>query len=157
LAGICLDPAHGCVFITFAYRDDKKILRNNIIRFKTTLGTFALAPQSQVAFTDVFAPYESGPSHQIGSCRVDGEMLYVGVGDGFKSPLESQQIDSLLGKIIRMDLDGKPVPINPFYVDGDIQKARNYVWAYGLKIRLASPSPMTMSWLRTTACRYTGL
>jgi hypothetical protein len=31
-------------------------------------------------------------------------MLYVSVGDGFKSLLGSQQLDSPLGKILRMDL-----------------------------------------------------
>jgi glucose/arabinose dehydrogenase len=133
LAGICLEPKRGYVFITFAYQDDDKTLRNNIIRFTTTPGTFSIKPNSQRAFTDVFAHYEAGPSHQIGPCAVHDGMLYAGVGDGFKSPLGSQRLDVLLGKIIRMNLDGKPVPANPFYVDDDIRKARNYVWAYGLR------------------------
>lgn len=133
LGGICLEPSHGYVFITFAYQDDDKILRNNMIRFKTKPGTFEIRPGSERAFTDVFAPYESGPSHQIGECAVHNDVLYVSIGDGFKSPLNSQQLDSLQGKIIRMDLNGKPVPTNPFYADSDVQKARNYIWAYGLR------------------------
>jgi hypothetical protein len=32
-----------------------------------------------------------------------------------------------------MNLDGEPVRSNPFYVDDDINKARNYVWAYGFR------------------------
>ena len=32
-----------------------------------------------------------------------------------------------------MTLDGKPVSTNPFYLDEDIGKARNFVWAMGLR------------------------
>jgi glucose/arabinose dehydrogenase len=133
LGSICLDPAHGYVFATFAYQDKDKLLRNNIIRFETKPETFALKPDSQRAFTDVFKHYESGASHQIGGCAVHDDTLYVSIGDGFKSPLNGQRLNALLGKIIRMDLDGRPLPTNPFYQDDDIHKARNYVWAYGFR------------------------
>lgn len=133
LAGICLAPAQGYVFVTFAYQGEDKILRNNIVRFETEPETFALEPTSQQAFTDVFAPYESGPSHQIGTCKVHDDLLYVGIGDGYKTPAVSQQLDILLGKIARMDLNGKPVPANPFYRDDDVTEARDFVWAYGLR------------------------
>ncbi|MGH8502577.1 MAG: PQQ-dependent sugar dehydrogenase [Gammaproteobacteria bacterium] len=132
LAGICLAPRQGYVFITFTYQDDNKVLRNNVIRFKTAPRKFSVKPESRRAFTDVFAAYESGLSHQIGPCKVDDGMLYVSVGDGYKY-LGSQQLDTLRGKIIRMTLDGKPAPANPFYEDDDINKGRNYVWAYGLR------------------------
>jgi glucose/arabinose dehydrogenase len=133
LAGICLAPEQGYLFVTFAYQVQDGTLRNNIIRFETTPETFALKPRSQRAFTEVFAAYESGPSHQVGGCQVSNDMLYVGVGDGFKSHLGSQKLDTLQGKLIRMTLDGEPAPGNPFYVDDDIHKAANYVWAYGLR------------------------
>lgn len=132
LAGVCLDPMQGYVFVTFAYKDENGVLRNNVIRFKTTPGTFSVKPHAQQPFTEVFAPYESGLSHQIGPCQVHDRMLYISVGDGFNF-LNSQQLDNPLGKIIRMTLDGKPVPANPFYKNNDIQKARNYIWAYGLR------------------------
>lgn len=35
LAGICLDAAHGYVFVTFTYEDANGVLRNNIARFET--------------------------------------------------------------------------------------------------------------------------
>ncbi|MEW6144853.1 MAG: PQQ-dependent sugar dehydrogenase [Thermodesulfobacteriota bacterium] len=132
LAGICLDPANGYVFVTFAYHDENNILRNNIIRFQSKPGTFSLTPTSQLAFTDIFSSEISSVSHQIGPCQVYDNTLYVNVGNAMIDS-KSQDINSLLGKIIRMDLDGEPVRSNPFYTDDDTNKARNYVWAYGFR------------------------
>ncbi len=140
LAGICLDPVNGYVFVTFVYQDENNILRNNIARFDSTPGTFSLKPLSVTAFTEIFSREGSSPSHQVGPCQVSGGTLFVGVGDGFdvRYTLEhdyyrSQDENSLLGKILRMTLDGKPVKSNPFYADGDVSKARNYVWAVGFR------------------------
>src|SRR5215216_1759666 len=132
LAGICLAPEQGYVFVTFAYQDSQGVLRNNIVRFESKPQTFSLEPTGQMAFTDVFANYESAISHQIGSCQVANDFLYVSVGDG-RQTKESQNIDSLLGKILRLTLDGKPVPDNPFYDAGDAQKSADFVWSYGLR------------------------
>jgi Glucose / Sorbosone dehydrogenase len=140
LAGICLEPEHGYVFVTFAYQDQNKVLHNNIVRFDTKPGTFSVKPSSVTAFTDIFKNEGSSPSHQIGSCQIYDNMLYAGVGDGFDlrfsnehNYIRSQDINYLLGKILRMTLDGKPVKSNPYYVDDDVTKARNYVWAIGLR------------------------
>jgi hypothetical protein len=132
LAGTCLDPANGYVFVTFAYQDSNHILRNNIIRFQSEPGTFSVKPTSELAFTEIFSSEMTSPSHQIGPCQVYDGSLYVTVGDG-EMYSKSQNLDSLLGKIIRMKLDGKPVGSNPFYVDDDVKKSRNYVWAYGFR------------------------
>ncbi|MGH8502576.1 MAG: PQQ-dependent sugar dehydrogenase [Gammaproteobacteria bacterium] len=132
VGGICVAPKQGYVFVTFAYQDGEN-LRNNIIRFETTPGTFALKPKSQTAFTEVFAPYESGVSHQIGGCAISNGMLYVGVGDGWNSHLGAQRLNTFQGKVIRMTLDGEPAPDNPFYENDDIGRAANYIWAYGFR------------------------
>lgn len=139
MGGICLDPVHGYVFVTFLYNDASGRMRNNIVRYQTKPGTFGLTPDNVVAFTEVFANYESGLAHQIGACQVVDNQLFVGIGDGWQ-PYLAYDLDQMVGKIYRMSLDGKPLPDNPFYVDDDITKARNYVWAsgfrnpYGLKI-----------------------
>lgn len=140
LAGICLDPENGYVFVTFVYQDRDMVLRNNVARFDTVPGTFSLKPVSMTAFTDIFSKEGSSPSHQIGPCQVSDGSLFVAVGDGFDFIFleeidykRSQNPDSLLGKILRMTLDGKPVRSNPYYVDDDITKARNYVWAVGFR------------------------
>lgn len=132
LAGICLAPEQGYVFVTFAYQDSGGILRNNVVRFESEPHTFSLESTGQTAFTDIFASYESAISHQIGSCQVAEDSLYVSVGDGRQTE-ESQNVDSLLGKVLRLTLDGQPVPTNPFYEAGDDQKAADFVWSYGLR------------------------
>ena len=51
MAGICLAPELGYVFVTFSYHDSDNILRNNIVRFQSNPGTFSLSPSSQIDFT----------------------------------------------------------------------------------------------------------
>ena len=133
LAGICLAPEKGYVFATYAYHDENKILKNNIIRFETKPEKFDTKPKSQKLFSEIFETYESGPSHQIGNCQVHNSQLYVGLGDGFKNPNTSQNLDLLLGKVIRMTLDGDPVSDNPFYINNKKKIAKNYIWSYGLR------------------------
>lgn len=132
LAGICLDPENGYVFVTFAYQDENNILRNNMVRFESEPGTFSLKAKSATPFTDIFVDVPTTPSHQIGPCQVYDNTVFVTLGDGH-SFLKSRNVDSILGKVIRMTPDGKPVSSNPFYVDDDIKKPRNYVWAYGFR------------------------
>jgi mono/diheme cytochrome c family protein len=52
------------------------------------------------------------------------------VGDSHQAAA-AQDLNSTLGKILRLTLDGKPVETNPFYEDDDIKKPVNYVWSYG--------------------------
>lgn len=132
LAGICLAPEQGYVFVTFAYQAEKGLLRNNIVRFETRPQTFALEPSGQQAFTGLFAGWEAAISHQIGNCQVQGDHLYVGVGDGFQFH-QSQKVDALLGKVLRMTLDGQPVPDNPFYQAEAPDAPDGYVWAHGFR------------------------
>lgn len=132
LAGLCLAPKQGYVFVTYAYLDNHKTLRNNVIRFETKPETFGLEPTAKKEFTEVFAPYESGLAHQIGPCQVQGDEVYISVGEAWQAYL-TQKLDTMHGKIIRMSLDGEPIPDNPYYLDNDIRKAQNYIWAYGLR------------------------
>jgi hypothetical protein len=132
-AGICLDPLNGYVFVTFAYQDKDRLLRNDIIRFETAPAVFGTTPRVTRRFTEVFKPFKSGVSHEIGPCQVEDGLLYVSVGDGFDAPQGSQKLDTLLGKIVRMTLDGAPAPGNPFPDPLDPSAASNYVWAYGLR------------------------
>lgn len=132
MAGICLDPDNGYVFVTFTYSETPNILRNNIVRFESKPTTFSLQPTGQQAFTKIFSSYMANPSHMIGPCQVDDGMLYVAVGDSFQ-PAQSQENDSILGKILRLTFEGKPVEQNPFRQDDDLTRGQNYVFAKGFR------------------------
>jgi glucose/arabinose dehydrogenase len=132
MAGICLAPKQGYVFATFAYQDENGVLRNNIVRFQSEAETFSLEPTDQVEFTDIFLPYDTGLAHHIGPCQVKDEALFVSVGEGWK-PFKTTLIDQMYGKVIRMSLEGKPLPDNPYYQDDEVSNAANYVWAYGFR------------------------
>src|SRR6266498_152543 len=130
LAGICLAPEQGYVFATFAYADSLGVLRNNVVRFESKPRTFSLKATGQLDFTDIFANFEAAVSHQIGSCQVANNALYVSIGDGRQTE-ESQNVNALLGKVLRISLDGKSLPDNPFYDASNPDKPANFVWAYG--------------------------
>lgn len=133
LAGICLDPKHGFVFVTFASPDEGGLLRNHIMRFATTPRTFTGPPTESVQIAEPVAADQTALSHQIGGCQVYDDSLFVSVGDG-GDPAASQALDRLHGKVLRMTLDGDPYPENPFFDKRqEDQSAASYVWAYGLR------------------------
>jgi glucose/arabinose dehydrogenase len=79
------------------------------------------------------APYHMGGLNLFGP---DGK-LYIGVGDGGSAndPFESgQRLDTLLGKLLRIDIDGETPyripPDNPFVGRAG---ASPEIWAYGLR------------------------
>jgi hypothetical protein len=131
LASLCLDDATGYVFATHLFQDERGVFRNNIVRFATAPHVFATKPNGRVEFRSMFAPYPSGLSHQIGGCVVRDGALYVGVGDGL-NVAASQDTTKLAGKILRMDLDGRPLPSNPLIGDPENLPAA-FIWAYGVR------------------------
>lgn len=133
VAGICLEPQHGYVYVTFAAPDGTGNAENRIVRFQTDPITFSLRPTSWTNLTHLFSDYKLGLNgHQIGGCQINDDLVYVSVGDGML-PYSSRQIRSPLGKVLRMTLDGKPVADNPFYEDADPDDPANYVWALGFR------------------------
>lgn len=107
LAGLCLEPENGYVFVTFTYPDEGGVLRNNIVRYTTMPGSFGLEVSETLAFTELFETEQAAPAHQIGNCRVHEKQLYVGVGDGGNASNASSP-DSLLGKVLCLSLAGEP-------------------------------------------------
>ncbi len=133
-AGICLEPKRGYVFVTFLSQDEPGgVYRNSIIRFESKPGTFSIQPNSSTTLSDAFAAERLVASgHQIGPCQVDDDLLYAGIGDSHQAA-RSQQPDTLVGKIVRMTLDGLPARGNPSYQDDDPNKPQNYIWASGFR------------------------
>jgi glucose/arabinose dehydrogenase len=131
-AGLCLNPAHGYVFATYVYRDSARVLRNAMVRFETTPQRFAIRPTARRGIAPAILGADSSTdSHQIGPCQVINGLLYVTVGDGHR-PERSHDLQSSLGKVLRMTVDGDPAPGNP-YGNAPLPSARPYVWASGLR------------------------
>ncbi len=129
MAGLCLAPEQGYVFVTYTHRDQFGVLRNRISRFTAGSRSFEGAASTRIDFGELFADDSSAFSHQIGGCAVDGDSLFVSVGDG-GDPAASRSLDRMLGKLIRLTLDGQPHPGNPFFTSGGKAAA---VYAYGLR------------------------
>jgi len=69
LAGICLEPQHGYIFVTFTYQDEQGVLRNSIVRFDSRPGTFSLRAESYRTLTEIFSAYESAPPTRLVRAR----------------------------------------------------------------------------------------
>lgn len=112
MAGICVSEEGDWIFVTYAYRDSKGIIRNGISKVNTyTKGV--------VPIDSVFEGVESGYGHQVGPCQVVGDQIYLAVGDGLVSS-SSQDLLDPRGKVLRMDFNGEEVEVyasglrNPF-------------------------------------------
>ena len=110
-------------------------------RLRSVIAEYRVSPDADVAATaervllEVAQPFRNhnGGLNLFGP---DG-MLYIGLGDGgsARDPLNhGQRLDTLLGKILRIDVDGGTpyrVPSdNPFVTRTG---ARGEIWAYGLR------------------------
>lgn len=129
LSGIVVDPVSGDLFASFLY-DAGSEHYPMVVRFSSADGGFTAASMNVV----LDMPGESqGQSHFISNLSIgpDGK-LYVHMGDGFTTET-ALNLDSFRGKILRMNLDGSPVPENPFYDADDGINARDYVWVYGVR------------------------
>ena len=87
------------------------------------------------AWTVLLAIDDPASNHNGGHVAFgDDGMLWLGTGDGgaandlFKT---AQDPTSLLGKMLRVDVDGKPAPGNAY--DGRTGAVRKEVWAIGLR------------------------
>ncbi len=112
-------------------------LQTVISRFNVSEADLNLAdPDSELVLFTIDQPTDQ---HQAGALQfgpLDG-YLYIASGDGGVGLVNSQNaqdLNSKLGKILRIDVDnGSPYVIpsdNPFVGDADVQEE---IWAYGLR------------------------
>ena len=150
LLGLALHPAYsqnGLLYVNYTDLNGNTV----IARFKADPAKASADPNSQKILLRVKQPY---PNHNGGSMVFgpDG-FLYMGLGDGGSAgdpQGNGQNINALLGKLLRIDVDsGDPYAIpdgNPFKGGG----GKPEIWAYGLR------NPWRFSFDRATGDLYIG-
>jgi glucose/arabinose dehydrogenase len=131
LAGITFDPDFSHFYVSYTNLQG----HNTVDEFDVVDGQVQVDTRRMVFFAE-----QPGPAHNSGHIAFgpDG-MFYISIGDGDYStegdPYQTgQNLGTLLGKVLRIDLDaGDPYGIpadNPFV---DNPAAKGEIWAYGLR------------------------
>ncbi len=133
LLSIAFHPSYAANGYFYAYFTD---LSGNIQveRYRVTANADLADPAS--AKTVISIPHPTNDNHNGGLLRfgLDG-MLYLGTGDGGSGgdpPGNGQNRNVLLGKLLRLDVDGG----DPYRIPSDnpfIGSGRGEIWAYGLR------------------------
>ncbi|MFQ3230339.1 PQQ-dependent sugar dehydrogenase [Reinekea sp.] len=132
LLGLAFDPDYKNNGYFYVYYSAKSPRRSVISRFSTSKQNKNMAMHgSEKILLEIPQPYSNHNGGMI-AFGADG-YLYIGTGDGGSAgdPQHyAQNLASLLGKILRVDVNGKAANGNPFEQH---QKAEPRVWAYGLR------------------------
>ena len=131
LMDITLHPAFASksfIYLVYSYNSDGKHVK--VVRYKYTDGKFN-EPKT------IVDGIPGAPNHSGSRCRFgpDGK-LYVSTGDSTDWNL-AQKLDSLAGKILRLNDDGTVPTDNPFISN---KAARPEIWAYGNR------NPQGLAW-----------
>lgn len=116
------------LYLTYAYNKEGK--RDKVVRYKYADGKFT---DPKIIIEDIPA----APNHAGMRCRFgpDGK-LYISDGDSTQWEL-AQKMDSLAGKILRLNDDGTVPSDNPFV---NQQGTRPEIWASGVR------NPQGLAW-----------
>jgi glucose/arabinose dehydrogenase len=145
LLGLAFHPGYrenGRFFVNYTDTSGDTV----IARFQVSSDPNVADPASEVQLLGVNQPF---PNHNGGVLAFgpDG-YLYAGLGDGGAAgdPMgNAQKTDTLLGKILRLDVDSA----EPYAVPAD-NPFGNEIWAYGLR------NPWRLSFDRSTGDLYIG-
>lgn len=141
LLGIAFHPEYktnGRFFICFSApsADSKSDHKSILAEYKVSADADVADPASQKIIMEIEQPESNHNGGQL-AFGPDG-FLYIGLGDGGGAGDEhgtagnAQDLESLLGKILRIDVSKKPYAVpsdNPFVN----KKANPEIWAYGLR------------------------
>jgi glucose/arabinose dehydrogenase len=140
LVGIAFDPDFATNnYIYFFYTTPGPDFRNRVSRF--TANGDVVVPGSEVVLLeigDLTAAIHNGGIMRFGP---DGK-LYVSVGDGGTGS-NAQSLDTVKGKILRINKDGTIPADNPFYMTATGNSRA--IWCYGLR------NPYTFAFQPTTS------
>ena len=128
LLGLAFHPEYtvnGRFFVNYTDRNGNTV----IARYHVTENPFVADPGSEVVLLRINQPF---PNHNGGVLTFgpDG-YLYAGLGDGGAAgdPFgNAQKLDTLLGKILRLNVDSA----DPYAIPSD-NPYGNEIWAYGLR------------------------
>ncbi|WP_339725651.1 PQQ-dependent sugar dehydrogenase [uncultured Paraglaciecola sp.] len=117
--------ANGWLYLSYATGDTDnnalQVMRAKLVGNKLT--------QQQVVFT--VSPFKSTPVHFAGRMAfLADNTLLITSGDGFDYREDAQRLDSLMGKIIRINDDGS-APLNNPYFSENANSLTNYIFSYG--------------------------
>jgi len=141
LLGLAFHPSYGVnrrFFVNYTRRVGAQ-LQTVVSGFTAQAGNANLAdPASEVVLLTVDQPFDNHNGGQL-AFGPDG-FLYVALGDGGSAgdPLgNAQDLATLLGKILRIDVNGAPAPGKQYAIPGDNPFAAGgglpEIWAYGLR------------------------
>lgn len=132
LAGITVDPESGDVFVTAVYWPDRSFFSLDPRVLRLHASKDGLRAES-VEMVKGFPGETQAPSHQISNITIGPDhKLYVHLGDGAVTEL-AQKMDTVRGKVLRMNLDGTAPPDNPFYDEADGITATDYIYTLGYR------------------------
>ena len=155
LLGLAFHPdyaTNGHFFVNYTDADDAS---TEVVRYTVSADPNVADPVTDVPIISVAQPYTNHNGGMI-AFGPDG-MLYIGMGDGGSAGLggdpenQAQRPETLLGSMLRLDVDGgTPYVIpadNPFVGHASY---REETWAYGLR------NPWRWSFDRQTGDMYIG-
>lgn len=122
--GLVLDPNFAANKRLYVYYTNASPLEQRVARF-----TFE--DNRCTDKTDIITGIPADPSsgHNGGQLEFVGDKLFVSTGDGYSDPDRAQDLDNLLGKVLRYNRDGSIPDDNPYSKPG----APSPVWAFGLR------------------------
>ncbi len=136
LLGITFDPdfsANGFVYLYYTTGEKSKAYggkpKNRVSRLAFDAQQRVLPADTEKILLDNIA--SDAGIHNGGGIQLGPDhKLYVPTGDGGQRPQNAQDLNSLSGKILRLNLDGSVPQDNPFVSK---KGARGEIWAYGLR------------------------
>ncbi len=129
LLGVAFDPDFTANHFVYIYYTVPSSPRHNRVSRFTANGDVALAGSEKVILD--LDPLSSATNHNGGALHfAPDDTLYIAVGENANSA-NAQTLNTLLGKILRINPDGSIPSSNPFYASASGKNKA--IWALGLR------------------------